>query len=157
MQKRKRYHISLTSEERKFLKKYVSTEKHTARNITRARIILLSSEGKKGSEIVKNPGICPATVCNIRRRFIENGLHFALEGKPFPGQPPKFDGKSQAMLIAVACPAPPGGYTSRTMQMIADKMVEPGTVESVSDETIRKYLKKVKSNRGRESNGVSVN
>jgi len=54
---RKRYHISLTSEERKFLKKYVSTGKHTARNITRARIILLSSEGKKGSEIVKNPGI----------------------------------------------------------------------------------------------------
>lgn len=157
MPKREKYHISLTDEEREFLKKYIGTGKRTARNITRARILLLSSEGKKGSEIVKALDICSATVCNIRKRFIENGLHFALEGKPFPGQPPKFDGKSQAMLIAVACSAPPEGYTSWTMQMIADKMVEIGTVESVSDETVRKYLKKVKSNRGREDSGVSAN
>jgi len=45
MPKGKKYHISLTGEEKKYLKKYISTGKHTARNITRARILLLSSEG----------------------------------------------------------------------------------------------------------------
>jgi len=91
---------------------------------------------------VKTLGTCPATVCNIRKYFIENGLYFALEEKPFPEQPPKFDDKSQIMLIVVACPVPPAGYTSWTMQMIADRMVKYSTIDSVSNKTIRKYLKK---------------
>jgi len=74
MQKRKKYNISLTDDEREFLRKYIRTGKHTARNITRARILLLSSEGKTDAEIVKLPSICPATVINIRKRFTESGL-----------------------------------------------------------------------------------
>ena len=139
MPKKKKYHVILTEEDRNFLEKYVNTGKHTARNITRARILLLSSEDRTDAEIVKSPGVCPATVCNIRKRFFENGLHFAPDGKPFPGQPPKLDGKGQAALIAVACSAPPDGHSSRTMQMIADKLVILGAADSVSDETVRQY------------------
>ena len=157
MPKGKKYHISLTDEEKEFLKKYIRTGKHPVRNVTRARILLLSSEGGKDSETVKNLGVCPATVCNIRRRFAENGLQFALIGKPFPGQPPKIDGKVQATMIAVVCSAPPEGYSSWTMRMIADKLVSLEAVDSVSDETVRQYLKKAKSNRGREGSGASVN
>jgi len=157
MPKGKKYHILLTDEEKKFLKKYIRTGKYTVRNVTRARILLLSSEGRKDSEITENLGICPATVCNVRRRFAENGLHFALEGKPFPGQPPKIDGKVQATMIAVACSAPPEGHSSWTMRMIADKLVSLEAVGSVSDETVRQHLKKAKSNRGRGNSGVSVN
>ncbi|GBC61131.1 transposase [Desulfonema ishimotonii] len=139
MPKGKKYNISLTDDEREFLKKYIRTGKHTARNITRARILLLSSEGKTNAEIVKSLGICPATVSNIRKRFTESGLFFALGGKPFPGQPAKPDGKGQATLIALACSDPPEGHSSWTMQLLADKLAEPDTVKSISDKTVRKY------------------
>jgi hypothetical protein len=43
------------------------------------------------------------------------------------------------------------------MQMIADKLISPEAVDSVSEETVRQYLKKVKSNRGRGNSGVSAN
>ena len=157
MLKRKKYNISLTDDEGEFLRKYIRTGKHTARNITRARILLLSSEGKTNAEIVKTLGICPATVSNIRKRFTESGLIFTLGGKPFPGQPAKLDGKGQATLIALACSDPPEGHSSWTMQLLADKLVELDTVQSISDETVRKYLKKARSNRGKGNNGVSVN
>jgi transposase len=144
MPKGKEYNISLTDDEKELVRKYICTGKHTSRNITRARILLLSSEGRTNAEIVKSLGICPATVSNIRKRFTEKGLGFALEGRPFPGQPPKLDGKGRATLIALACSDPPEGHSSWTMQMLADRLVELETVESVSDETVRNYLKKVK-------------
>jgi len=61
------------------------------------------------------------------------------------------------MLIAVACSAPPEGHSSWTMQMTADRLVRLGAADSVSDETVRQYLKKAESNRGRGSSGVSAN
>ncbi len=139
MLKRKKYNILLTDDEREFPGKYIRTGKHTARNITRARILLLSPEGKTDAEIVKTPGICPATVSRIRKRFTESGLIFAPGGKPFPGQPARPDGKGQATLTALACLALFEGHSSWTMQLPAGKLVEPGTVKSVSDKTFGKY------------------
>lgn len=41
------------------------------------------------------------------------------------------------------------------MQLLADKLVEIGIVESISDETVRRVLKKTKSSRGSKSGGAS--
>jgi putative transposase len=41
------------------------------------------------------------------------------------------------------------------MQLLADKLVELDIVESISDETVRRTLKKTSSSRGRNKNGVS--
>jgi putative transposase len=40
------------------------------------------------------------------------------------------------------------------MQMLADKLIELNLVESISDETVRRTLKKTSSNRGRKSSGA---
>jgi hypothetical protein len=39
------------------------------------------------------------------------------------------------------------------MQLLADRLVEVGLVETISDETVRKTLKKTRSNFGRKSSG----
>ena len=52
------------------------------------------------------------------------------------------DGKAEAHLLALSCSSPPQGSAHWTMQLLADKMVELGYVEHVSDETVRKTLKK---------------
>jgi len=52
----------------------------------------------------------------------------------------------EAHIIAIACSAPPEGFTRWSMKMIADKIVLDGVVESISDETVRQRLKKINSN-----------
>jgi hypothetical protein len=62
-------------------------------------------------------------------------------------QTPYFTGEVEAHVIACACSAPPEGFTRWSMQMIADKIVLNGVIESISDETVRKVLKKRNLNR----------
>ena len=54
------------------------------------------------------------------------------------------DGRAEAKLIALACSAAPAGRTDWTMQLLADKLVELKIVDSVSDETVRRTLKKTR-------------
>jgi hypothetical protein len=50
-------------------------------------------------------------------------------------------------LIAVACSEPPEGRAGWTMQLLANKVVELQIVPAVSDETVRRTLKKTSSSR----------
>ncbi len=44
--------------------------------------------------------------------------------------------------IALACSAPPDGRKAWTMRLLADKLIELEVVPAVSDETVRRSLKK---------------
>ena len=44
--------------------------------------------------------------------------------------------------MALSCSEPPEGRASRTLRLLADRMVELGHVEGVSYETVRRTLKK---------------
>jgi hypothetical protein len=50
--------------------------------------------------------------------------------------------KQAAFLTALACSRPPEGRTYWTMQLLTDKLVERRVVEAISDETVRRTLKK---------------
>jgi transposase len=91
-----------------------------------------------------------ATVERVRQRFVEEGLEAALGHKKpdRPSRPRKLDGRAEARLIALACSAPPEGRTEWTMQLLADQLVQLEVVDSVSDETVRRVLKKTRSSRG---------
>jgi transposase len=54
----------------------------------------------------------------------------------------KIDGENEARLVALACSEPPQGRVRWTLTLLAERMVELGYVESLSDETVRKVLKK---------------
>ena len=84
----------------------------------------------------------------IRKRFVEEGLEAALSERPRPGATRKLDGHQEAYLMALACSDPPQGKKRWSMQLLADRLVEVGVVDEISDETIRRTLKKGTSNRG---------
>ena len=90
----------------------------------------------------------------IRKRFVEDGLEAALSEQPRPGGQRKLDGQQEAFLIALACSTPPEGRACWTMQLLADRLVELQVVEAISDETVRRTLKKTSSSRGRRKPGV---
>jgi transposase len=91
------------------------------------------------------------TVERVRRRFAEGGLAAALDRRPQPPRPAKrkLDGAAEAHLVAMVCSDPPDGRGRWTMQLLADRMVRLAYVgEPVSDETVRRCLKKTRSSRG---------
>jgi hypothetical protein len=45
-------------------------------------------------------------------------------------------------LIALACSAPPEGRAFWTLQLLADRLVELKCTDHLSDETVRRVLKK---------------
>jgi transposase len=96
-----------------------------------------------------------STIERTRKRFVDAGLEAALHEQPRPGARRKLAGKQAAFLIALACSEPPTGRTCWTMQLLADRIVELGVVEAISDETVRRVLKKTPSSPGSGSPGVS--
>lgn len=153
MPRPKKHVVELTDEQRSSLLDLLKKGEAKARMLIRARILLLSAEGKTDRWIADALKVNPQTVRNIRKRFAEEGLEAALQERPRPGARPKLDGKQEAFLIALACSEPPEGREHWTMQLLADRLVELGIVASISDETVRRVLKKTTSSPGRRSNG----
>lgn len=80
-----------------------------------------------------------------------------ITDKPKPGRAKKLDGKQEAFLVALACSDAPEERESWTMQLLADRLVELGVVEEpISDETVRRTLKKTTLNPGSKSSGASL-
>jgi transposase len=151
----KKYLVTLTDDEREQLLALTTRGKVAARQLSRAHILLHAHAGARDDVIAHALHIGTATVERTRQRFVEEGLEAALTERPRPGGRRKGEGKSEAFLIALACSTPPDERPCWTMQLLADKLVELNIVESISDETVRRTLKKPSSSRGRNKNGVS--
>jgi transposase len=152
---RKVYIVTLTGEERERLGALVSKGAARARAIKRAHILLLADEGKEDPIIAATLHASVSTVERIRKRFVERGVDGALTELPRPGGRRTLSGDGEAYLVALACSTPPGGRRQWTMQLLADRLIAMGTVETISDETVRRTLKKGASNHGSANNGAS--
>lgn len=139
---KKQYRVDLTTDERRGLQALLRKGVAPARKLTHARILLRADEGGSDRAIAAGLDVHPRTVERTRRRFVEGGLPRALHDKPRPGGRPKLDDKQEAFLVALACSHPPEGRACWTMQLLADRLVELAVVDAVSDETVRRTLKK---------------
>ena len=145
----KRYRVTLTAEERQGLHDLISASKAAATKLAHARI-LLKADAAPGSPAWTDDRIAEAfdvstdTVGRVRQRFVEQGLEAALARKTQdrPSREPILDGAAEARLITLACSSPPLGRKAWTMKLLADKLVELEVIPSISDETVRRALKK---------------
>jgi hypothetical protein len=152
MGRQQKYPVRLTEEEREQLRSITRTGKQAARIMQRAQILLWSDEGKQDKEIVALVGCVPLTVASIRERWVKEKR---LEDLPRLGSKPMLDAKQESLLIALACSDAPEGRDEWTMQLLADRLVELKVVEQISDETVRRRLKKRSSSRGNRNSGAS--
>lgn len=144
----KRYIVDLTEPERIHLLELTKRGTVSARKLTRAHILLQAAEGAIDTRIAETLHVSISTVERTRRRFVEEGLAVALTERPRPGGQPKLDGTQEGHLVALACSQPPTGRERWTMQLLADRLVALGVVATISDETVRRTLKKGNSNPG---------
>src|SRR5687768_1467823 len=146
---KKVYVVDLTKEEKAELLELVGKGEARARKVNRAHILLLANEGRTDKDIAQALHTSSSTVERTRRRLVEGGLEHALNESPRPGGKRKLDGHQEAYLMALACSDPPEGKKRWSMQMLADRLVElKVVVDVISDETVRRTLKKGTLSRG---------
>jgi transposase len=138
----KRYLVDLADDERATLTALTRKGKVAARRLKRAQILLAAADGTIDEAIAATVRCSVATVERTRKRFVLGGLDWALREAPRPGATRKLDGKQEAYLVALACSAPPAGREHWTMQLLADRLVELQVADAISDETVRRLLKK---------------
>ncbi len=145
----KEYNVTLTDQERQSLHDLIAAGKAAAQKLAHARILLKADAADGGPawpdhRIAEAIEVSTATIERVRQRFVEQGLEPALVRKPQgrPSRLPTLDGRAEARLIALACSQPPDGRKSWTMRLLADKLIELEVVPSISDETVRRSLKK---------------
>jgi transposase len=147
----KKYFVKLKRKERQQLERMIRTGRDSARRLGRARVLLKADEGLTDGPVAEAVGVSIRSVERLRRQFCLEGLEAALSDRSQPPRPQKrkIDGQAEAHLVTLACSAPPDGRESWTMQLLADRMVQLKFVDApVSDETVRRVLKKTRSSRG---------
>jgi transposase len=148
--------VELTEKERTDLTRRLEREALTGRQRRRLQIVLLADQGQTDAQIAAATDAGRSTVERIRKRCAREGLGAALSEKPRSGAPAKLNGKQEALIVALACSdAPQGGQAKWTARLLANRAVELEIVESLSESTVRRLLKKTRSSRGRNSRGAS--
>jgi len=134
--------IHLSTDERRSVTTILSRGAGAARTNMRARVLDLLDRGHHPTDIAATLGMSVATVFNIKRRYLADGLDAALTDQPRAGKPPTIDGPARAKITALACSTAPDGHTRWTLRLLADKAVELGFVDEISHTTINEILKK---------------
>lgn len=144
-----RYKIKLSLEEVTYLRSIVNKGSHTTQTYRSAYILLNCDEGEY-SEKVSNEQICQVlkismrTIDRVKKKFIEQGMEFALERTPSSREyVPKIDGDLEAKLVQLCCSDPPHGRAKWSLRLLSDKLVELQYIDSISYVTVRKILKKM--------------
>ena len=156
----KKYVVTLTEEERKFLTGLVSKGRHRSQKILNALTLLACDEGEhqpsrsKNEEIARVLNTSMRKIDRVKKRFVLDGLDVALSGRK--GRriyAKKADGDFEAHLVALSCSKPPEGFARWSLRLLADKVIELRYIDSVSHETIRRVLKKTNSSLGSAKGG----
>lgn len=98
--------LKITNEEKKYLVKLSHSRSQPASLVTRAKIILLSFQGKNDTEISQELHVAYKTVRNRIQRVLDYGVYEGLKDKPGAGKPRTISDESRLWLIKVACTKP---------------------------------------------------
>ncbi len=144
----KKYIVKLSAEEKEQLRTLTRKGTCGVRKLRRAQILLSANEGLTDERIAQALHTGVRTVERVRRRFVKEGPQAAISERPRPGKARKLDGHQEAYLVALACSDPPEGKKRWSMRLLGERLVELEVVGEISEETVRRTLKKGVSNRG---------
>ena len=142
--------IRLTEEEQFYLKNFVKNGEHKAKEIIRARVLLMLDRTGKTDHVRYNrtaeyAGISVQSVYNMRDEYLENqdiDAYLTRKKREIPPVPAKVDGKVEAEIIALACSEVPEGHSRWTLRLLAEQAVKLDIIDSISYVRVREILKK---------------
>jgi transposase len=146
---KKTYTYVLTDDERNQLTALVRSNKTSADKLKRAQLILKaeaasSGPGLKDTEVAQALGRGRVTVERMRKRVCEEGpLACLLPKKRNRVYERIMDGTAEAHLVSLVCSIPPEGFGRWSLNLLAKQMVALEYVSHLSDESVRRTLKKM--------------
>lgn len=110
--------VTLTNEEHEQLKSLASSRSLPSGLVTRARIVLLASQGVTNTAIARKVGMSLQSVCKWRQRYLQQGLS-GLHDELRPGRPRTISDEKVALLVQKTLKTKPEDGTHWTIRSIA--------------------------------------
>jgi putative transposase len=140
--------IQLSAGDRRFLEGFRSKGQHSAREVTRAHILLASEARVPSAQIQQVLGVSRMVVWRTRSAYCEQGLDDALYDAARSGQPAKYGTDQEAEVVALACSQPPAGAARWTIRSLTIAARHRPKLEGINRDSIRLLLKKTSVNLG---------
>jgi putative transposase len=158
--------IELTVRQRAELERIARKSNSKQVHVTRAKIILLASEGLGNQEIADRLEVYRGTARKWRDRWIAETESLAaverdaedktirkymldlLNDQPRSGTPGKFTAEQICQIVAISCESPEvygRPVTHWTPQELADEAIKQNIVESISIRQVGRFLKRGRS------------
>ena len=145
----KKYVVLLDEEARQSLARAARSNKRSLRERQRARILLAAANGQDDASIAQAVGVHLNTVAGVRRRFVHRRAQESVcRADQKKRKVRRLDGRAEAHLVALTCSTPPDERKRWSLHLLAGKLIEARVVDTVSHETVRQTLKKMRSSRG---------
>ncbi len=112
--------VELTEEQRQTLQQWSRGRSLPARQVERARVVLLAAEGKQDLEIAAEIGISNQKAARWRRRFLKLGLAGLEKDAPRPGRRPTITEAKVQEVIRKTTQEKPGNATQWSTRTMAE-------------------------------------
>jgi putative transposase len=133
----------LTEPDRAMLEQVGAGGVRLARDVRRARILLLSDAGHSRSEICALLTVSASTVDQTRHRARDEGVAAAITDRPRTGRPPKRTARDEARIVALARTRPPAGAHRWDHRGLTDALLAKRRLsQPLGRETVRLTLKR---------------
>jgi len=120
--------VEVPDADRRELERRVRDRGAPAREVERARIVLLAAEGVPGKQIAAMVGCAEPTVVTWRGRYAEHGLG-GLKVLPRPGKPAQLPEELRDRVLELTLTAPPTQYGAShwSSRLLATALAGEGT------------------------------
>src|ERR687893_703019 len=120
--------VEVPDADRRELQRRARSKGAPAREVERARIVLLAAEGMPGKQIATTVGCAEPTVVTWRRRYAEAGLA-GLEDLPRPGKPSPLPEALRDRVLELTLTEPPAqfGAAHWSSRMLAAALAAEGS------------------------------
>jgi transposase len=150
MPRPKQFTVSLTAEDRAKLKKVVSSGRHPARMILRARVLLALDETQGPAPdrrvVAERLGTSQSTVYLVAKGFTQKAGRvedvIGRKKRATPPVEPKVTGDVEARVIALACSQPPAGRARWTLRLLERQVALTEGIPPMDHSTIGRVLKR---------------
>jgi transposase len=123
--------LPITDEQRSVLEKLSRSRLAAHRDVQRARVLLMASDGFATTRIASEVGVSPATVTNWRERFSEDGLAGSVRVRRGRGRKPSIPEAKVAEIVRATLHDTPPGETHWSCRSMA-------RAQGVSHTTVQK-------------------